>query len=80
MIYGETPIKNNNDMLDSNNSASKNSKHGDIDKLRNIDFSKVEQYDPSREDGFSTFSFEKQLPITIMLDPSSQKEHGNLTT
>jgi hypothetical protein len=55
-------------------------KSSPIDKLRNIDFTKVEQYDPSREDGFDFVAFETKLPVLIELDKSSQKEHGNLNT
>ena len=51
----------------------------DINKLRKVDFEKVESLDPSLEDGFK-FDSEKSVPMTIELDASSQMTHGNLVT
>lgn len=51
----------------------------DIEKLRKVDFDKVEKLDPSQEDGFK-LECERVVPMQIELDPTSQAQVGNLTT
>jgi len=51
----------------------------DIEKLRKVDFEKVEKLDPSQEDGFK-LDCERVVPMQIELDPISQAQVGNLTS
>lgn len=51
----------------------------DIEKLRKVDFDKVEKLDPSQEDGFKLVA-EKVVPMTMELDPTQRPQFGNLKT
>jgi hypothetical protein len=69
MIYGEASANQleSQESLDRHDTISGQQKsiQGPLDKLKNIDFSNVEQYDPSREDGFTFPVFEVKIPVHI---------------